>query len=135
MPTPDESCSTQEAQVRDQDQQNAHQEEKERSQQSGGQKMEILQGESLAKFQDAQDFARIEQVFVYHAPFGDQAERYGLLRSEALKLAKQVCHQCPYSRERSLALTALQQAIMWANAAISINEKPGIKDEIKDGQV
>lgn len=114
--------------VRDQDQQNAHQEEKEKSQQGGAQKMEILSGHALAKFQNTQDFLRIEQIFVYHAPFGDQAERYGLLRSEALKLAKQICHQCPYSRERSLALTSLQQAIMWANAAIAINEKAPTSD-------
>lgn len=120
--------------VRDQDQQNAHQEQKEKEAQGGPQKMQLLSGEELVRFQNAQDLARIEQMFVYHSPFGDQAERYGLLRSEALKLAKQICHQCPYSRERSLALTQLQQTIMWANSAIAINEKPSIKDQIKDGQ-
>lgn len=66
----------------------------------------------------------IEAIFTSHAPFGTQTERYGVIRGTARSLAHVVQDNCPESREKSLALTNLQQAVMWANAAIAINEKP-----------
>lgn len=66
---------------------------------------------------------QIEETFTYHKPFGDQPSRYELLRSEAKELALMIQENCPESREKSLAFTNLQQAIMWANASIAINEK------------
>lgn len=66
--------------------------------------------------------AQIEQAFTYHPPKGDQAERYVKLRSKAHELAFEIQALCPESREKSLALTNLQQATMWANASIAINE-------------
>lgn len=68
----------------------------------------------------------IENTFTYHAPFGDQAERYAEIRKAAKDLALTMERACPGSRELLLALTAVQQAAMWANASIAINEKaPG----------
>ena len=64
----------------------------------------------------------IPNIFTYHTPKGDQTERYQRLRSEARTLAESIVDLCPSSREQSLALTNLQQAVMWANAAIAINE-------------
>ena len=64
----------------------------------------------------------VEQVFTYHVPKGTQQQRYQDLRAMAKDLAKLIESSCPPSRERSLALTNLQQAIMWANASIAINE-------------
>lgn len=66
----------------------------------------------------------IDNIFTYHAPFGNQAERYGTLRTAARNLAMSINALCPDSREKSLALTNLQQSVMWANASIAINEKP-----------
>ena len=66
---------------------------------------------------------RIENDFVYHAPFGDQAVRYENIRNAAKKLAKYFAASCPESRELSLALTNLEQAVFWANASIARNEK------------
>lgn len=66
----------------------------------------------------------IENTFTYHAPFGDQAARYEIIRKAAKDLAITMERACPESRELSLALTAVQQAVMWANASIAINEKP-----------
>jgi len=66
----------------------------------------------------------IANIFTYHAPFGDQAARYTNLRDEARALALLINGLCPDSREKSLAITSLQQSIMWANAAIAINENP-----------
>jgi hypothetical protein len=64
----------------------------------------------------------IENVFQYHAPHGDQQERYVALREKAKELASLIQATTPESREQSVALTNLQQAVMWANAAIAINE-------------
>jgi hypothetical protein len=66
---------------------------------------------------------QIENIFTYHKPFGTQAERYETLRTTARTLAGMINEGCPESREKALALTNLQQAIMWANASIAINEK------------
>ena len=62
---------------------------------------------------------RIENDFTYHAPHGDQPERYQRIRNEAKTLALTIATFCPDSRERSLALTNLEQAVMWANASIA----------------
>ena len=64
----------------------------------------------------------LETRFTYHAPKGDQAERYTLLRQEAHTLAKSINARCPDSREKSLAITKLEEVVFWANAAIARNE-------------
>ena len=65
---------------------------------------------------------QIENNFSYHAPKAGQPERYTKIRSEAKKLAILLSVECPPSRELSLAMTNLEQAVMWANAAIARHE-------------
>lgn len=65
------------------------------------------------------DSAEIEKRFSYHAPKGDQPERYEALRDKAKEMAYLINHACPDSREKSLALTKLEEAVMFANAAIA----------------
>jgi hypothetical protein len=60
--------------------------------------------------------------FMYHPPKEDQPERYLRIRGEALVLAITIVETTPTSREQSLALTALEEAVMWANAAIARRE-------------
>ena len=60
--------------------------------------------------------------FTYHPPKGYQPERYEFIRSAAGELAEVLVGQTPTSREQSLALTALEEAVFWANAAIARNE-------------
>lgn len=67
-------------------------------------------------------YEQIEEIFTYHKPFGTQQGRYENLRSEAKRLAHVINNSCPESREKSLALTFLQQSIQMANAAIAIHE-------------
>lgn len=69
-----------------------------------------------------EDLAKVENTFMYHTPKGDQTDRYFILRADAKALALLVLRLCPPSRERSLALTNLEQAAMWANKAIAVNE-------------
>ena len=66
----------------------------------------------------------IDRNFTYHKPFGDQPERYAAIRAKAAELAELVNTTTPTSREQSLALTNIEQAVMWANAAIARNETP-----------
>lgn len=67
---------------------------------------------------------RVNNDFVYHAPHGDQIERYAALREAGRQLAIKIVESTPISREQSLALTNLEQAIMFANASIARNETP-----------
>lgn len=60
--------------------------------------------------------------FTYHVPKNDQAERYQRIRSAALHFATLVNELTPPSREQSLALTAIEEASMWANASIARHE-------------
>lgn len=64
----------------------------------------------------------IENTFTYHKPKDDQPERYTKIREKAKELAYVISEETPMSREQSLALTHLQAAVMFANAAIAINE-------------
>lgn len=66
---------------------------------------------------------RREQNFVYHKPFGNQPGRYEYIRDAAKSLSRLMDCSCPPSRELSLAQTHLEEAVMWANAAIARNEK------------
>jgi len=68
---------------------------------------------------------RIENNFTYHPPFGDLHEKYAFIRSQSKELAFILCELVPESRELSLALTKLEEAVMWANAGIARNELPG----------
>jgi len=61
----------------------------------------------------------LENNFSYHAPVGDQNERYIALRGQAKLLAYRFKDLVPEGRERSLALTKLEEAIFWANAGIA----------------
>lgn len=65
---------------------------------------------------------QIERNFTFHPPKGDQQKRYETLRKFAKALAASIVEYTPVSREQSLALTNLEQAVMWANAAIARNE-------------
>lgn len=60
--------------------------------------------------------------FTYHKPKDGQPERYEQIRASALAFAELVDGFAPDSREKSLAITALEESVMWANAAIARNE-------------
>lgn len=64
----------------------------------------------------------IENNFKYHTPTKEQQRTYGYIRNEAKAFAYSIEEHCPNSREKSLAMTHLEQAIMWANASIARNK-------------
>lgn len=65
---------------------------------------------------------QIENNFTYHAPKEGQTERYQQLRDAGKVLALLINSMTPASREQSVALTKLEEAVMWANAGIARNE-------------
>lgn len=64
---------------------------------------------------------QIENNFMYHTPKEGQVEKYEVIRSKAKELAYLIDDTCPGSREKSLAMTNLEESVMWANASIARN--------------
>lgn len=64
----------------------------------------------------------VARRFTYHAPKEGQPEKYENIRDEAKQLAETIVLLVPESREQALALTHLEQAVMWANAGIARRE-------------
>ena len=60
--------------------------------------------------------------FSYHSPKPGQSEKYELIRSSMLAVAVMIVDKTPSGREQSLALTHLEEAVFWANAAIARNK-------------
>ena len=60
----------------------------------------------------------IENNFTYHVLKEEQSEMCERIRYKAKMLAAFINEKCPDSREKSLALTKLEEAVMWANASI-----------------
>lgn len=69
-----------------------------------------------------QTVEQIEKAFTYHPPKSDQPTRYEAIRQVGREMANCLAGLCPPSRELSLALTKLEEAVMWANASIARNE-------------
>lgn len=64
----------------------------------------------------------LKKRFTYHAPKEGQQQKYENIRKNALGFAELIDAMCPDSREKSLAITQLEECVMWANAAIARNE-------------
>lgn len=61
----------------------------------------------------------LERAFTYHPPKENQPQLYTQIRAEARQVATLIMLVTPHSRERAVALTNLEQSVMWANAAIA----------------
>lgn len=68
------------------------------------------------------DQKELDNRFTYHAPTGDQPKRYEALRALARAFATGVVVMCPDGREKSLAMTKIEEGVMWANASIARGE-------------
>ena len=65
--------------------------------------------------------SQIENNFMYHSPKDGQAEKYEEIRAKGKELAHLIDGICQNSREKSLAMTKLEESVMWANASIARN--------------
>lgn len=58
-----------------------------------------------------------------HAPATETViNKFERIREQAKQLGEEILDHCPESREKSLALTNLEQTVMWAVAAIARNQ-------------
>lgn len=64
--------------------------------------------------------AEIDNIFSYHAPKGDQPQRYDQIRSAAKTFAHVLVQNTPCSADQTAALRKLRECVMTANAAIAL---------------
>ena len=63
----------------------------------------------------------LENRFSYHKPTDGQPEMYEAIRKKAKELAYYINEIASDGREKSLAITKLEEAVVWAIAAIARN--------------
>jgi hypothetical protein len=68
------------------------------------------------------DTTELTKRFTYRAPKNDQGDRYVIIRTAAANFAHVINNNTPDSREKSLAITSLEEVVHWANASIARNE-------------
>lgn len=66
---------------------------------------------------------QIDNNFKYHSPTELQIEQHVAIQEIAKSFAHFINEICPDSIEKRLAITNLEQAVMWGNAAIVRNEQ------------
>lgn len=69
---------------------------------------------------DPQD---LEHRFAFHAADSVKRDQHSMIRNACLRAAGSINEICPDSREKSLAITHLEEAMMWGNAALARNDK------------
>lgn len=67
---------------------------------------------------DSKDLAN---RFSYHPPREEDVQKFELMRSIALSFSAVINETVPDSREKSLAITHLEEVVFWANAGIARN--------------
>lgn len=72
--------------------------------------------------------ADLENRFRHHPPRGGQVKLYQDNRDAYRALAERITAMGGPSRELSLALTALEESLMWINAHIARNDV-GVEDD------
>jgi hypothetical protein len=71
------------------------------------------------------DNADLKHRFQFHPADADNTkDAHEDIRASCLHLAGVINQLCPEGREKSLAVTNLEQAMMWANAAIARGDGP-----------
>ncbi len=67
------------------------------------------------------DSQYIEDIFTYHAPTTAKVKQHESVRDLLKKVAHSFREDLPDSPEKTLAIRRLQEAMMYANAAIAIH--------------
>lgn len=66
-------------------------------------------------------YSDLHNRFDYHPADQAKGEKHALMRSYCLALATSIQELVPDGREKALALTKVEEAMMWANAGIARN--------------
>ncbi len=65
---------------------------------------------------------RIENNFGFHPADEVAADKHDFVRDECKKLAYKLEEELPDSREKALAMTKLEEVMLWGNAAVARNK-------------
>jgi hypothetical protein len=77
----------------------------------------------VTTYHDPHSSADINHRFDYHAPNAEKRTAHESVRAACKELAHKFDRDLPPGREKSLAITQLEQAMFWANAAIARNNE------------
>lgn len=66
----------------------------------------------------------IQNLMEHHAPDEETAAYHEKTRELMIEVTENIFDYLPESVERSNFLTSMREALMWANAAIAINDVP-----------
>lgn len=72
---------------------------------------------------DPKNLGQYDKLFIHHPPSPSRVKKHEGLREFAIQYARYIEENTPSSSERTLAIRKLQEALMWANAALAINEE------------
>lgn len=73
---------------------------------------------------------QVEQTFAYHRPeYQETMDEMGALRGHFKAMGHHIVDACPDSRERSLALSRLDEACMYSIAALARHEPVPVSQE------
>ena len=61
----------------------------------------------------------LKNRFIYHKPTENKTDVYVAIRAMGYEMATYIVNNAPDCRETSLAITKLEEVVMWANAGIS----------------
>jgi hypothetical protein len=64
----------------------------------------------------------IEDLFTYHAPKGDQPQRYDIIRNAAKIFARILIANTKPSADQTAAIRLLRESVMTANASIALEK-------------
>lgn len=68
----------------------------------------------------------IDKPFAYHAPSEDGLAKITALRAGFSEVKRLIEAHCPESRQRSVAITELETAAMWAIKAVVFNDPKSV---------
>lgn len=64
----------------------------------------------------------IDELFTYHAPKGDQPQRYEVIRAAAKEFAKVLIANTQPSADQTHAIRQLRSCVMFANASVALEK-------------
>lgn len=74
----------------------------------------------------------IDKPYAYHQPSPDGLTRITKLREVFSAVERAIVDVCPQSRQRSVAITELETAAMWAIKAVVFNDPESAVSVVED---
>jgi hypothetical protein len=75
------------------------------------------------------DKINLNNIFSYHAPIGDQTNRYECIREAAKVFAQVILNLTPECEDQGVVIRKIREAVMTANASIALNETSESNDD------